>query len=432
MAHLIEEPFFTVTQPLAAQKYVFIEYSGFKKVKQSVPQDDGTGTLENLIYVMTQYTKFVREAKMEDESVVTRFIDVLNGTRLSDWNRFMTKYDDTSLYNLEYLEMLWDEFIIEKACKHPRDVMIRYFRDKELCKKPLPTEVRDFYTRFRQVWDHTLLLPEGNETTPSEKSLKEYFFLACPQQHQLEFTTTTNNLDEMEWDQLVVYMEARRRIDVANGVIRRMSTKEKKPREGDAQRKAYRQSTRHEDRRDRARVERHHKRRHEGPKKSGYDNRREKKARTTYRKDGQDCPRHMPCNHTWPECDDNPANANKKQRAANYRGRDRERRDNRDRRDRREHVHHARERDSSSESRRSSSSSDASIRSESPRSAREESDGEEHVNAMMSMQDRIPKKKKVTKKSKTASAVDKAKKVKPGNEKSWPLADDWSEDDTDE
>lgn len=445
MSHLTEEPWFKVTEDLSSQKTVSVEYttSGGKKTKQSLPVDDATGTIENLIYTMTQWQKFVREANMEDESIVSRFMDVLSGTRLSDWNRFMQAYTDPSEYNMEFLVSLWDEFLLEKTCKHPRDVMIRYFRNQELCKKPLNMDVRDFMTRFMQVWDHAMLLPKGNEATPSNKTLKEFFFLAFPQQHQLEFASNNHDLDTMEWSNLLVFMEARRRIDIANGTIARMTSRQRRPREGDAQREAYRRETRDDDRRAR---DRHHRRRHGDTKsyrKSGYakgrdrderssrgnDSRRREKRARFYRKDGKDCHLHAPCKHKWSECDQNPANGDKKQRA-DRRGRDREHRDS-DRHDRRrEHAHHAR--DASSDSSRSYSSTDASIRSESSRSAREESDREEHVNTMLTLQDPIPKKKKskCNKKRKAASDVGKPKKVKPDGNKSWIFSDD-SDDETD-
>ena len=405
MTDIDRKPFWTqkkAWEPSLEQTVRPYKFENNRKIKSEVIPDDGTNGIEFFIAItLPQFTTAYAEQGWTHRNRYEQFTKVLNGDMRTTWEEVLESNDfkdDNKRTDANWPKAV-DTLICKFLnCKKPRDVQWRWI-ENGYSKPPLNT-AEDHFRRFKEIVRHAKVLPKGVKPDPSAEEQKEWYFRTYCKAHRHAFCAAGKELDTSTMEEVTEFMRLKHEADLNDGTLTRLMKAKNSRGDGsrtrDGREKPYRRSSRYRDdspsfasyrdrkncsrksRDDRGYKKRDHKREDDRMKKSSG---RRSNNEGFLRSDKRDCPKHMPCKHTWEECSENPAN--KKKVAWK----------------KRESSHYQDGSDSGSESSRSNST-DRDYDSPSEAESGEENEEETfHVDtkAMESEESRIPRRKRIKK-----------------------------------
>jgi hypothetical protein len=179
-----------------------------KKVVNFIPIDDGSRGIEHLVgHTMKQFDRHAKEALVEKD-LFQEFTKCLDGATLHMWElivseRFQFQSDvHKNKKNFEKARKL----LINEVCgrKDMRDTQI--FWMNHMMKKPRTMSPRDFYFRFKEIFDTSMALG-GKFQKPNEHEKKTMLFNAFPSMYKEKFQESAKTIEDSLSEDIVNYFQ---------------------------------------------------------------------------------------------------------------------------------------------------------------------------------------------------------------------------------
>ena len=413
MAHLEQEPFFTMAKAWDADDYLPAKQkfskttTGGRTIKGEVTPDDGERTIEFTIdCTVAEFEEVRKDFQWGNSELFAAFRKCLTGQARTTWDETIDDHypNDTDRTTINFDHAIPKFYGKLLNCDKARDVHYWYLEYR--CTKDPFMGCNSHLRRWKEYFRISKKLPKGIKQDPSDDEIKLWYFRTYCKPHRANYLAA-RNLDNDTMQEITEYMRLQHDRDRESGKLARLkSNKERvdkdrlgrsssKRARGDERRdkqyrqrygrddeKAYRSNRDAKSSSSRSygsdRRDRKYSRSSDYDKRSNRSDRQHKtRGNVFYRKDKRDCHKHQPCTHTWEECFENPDR--KKRNESHYQSD--------------EDSSHASKSDTSHSSRASNSSRE-------DENHFQESEEEGEV-PMKSMKDKIPKKKRA-KKSKPA------------------------------
>ena len=178
-----------------------------KKVVNFIPIDDGSRGIEHLVgHTMKQFDRHATEAALGEKELFQEFMKCLDGPTLHMFelivsDRFANDRAKTKA-NFEQAKKL----LKNEVCGYNdmRDTQI--FWMNHMMKKPMGMSPRDFYFRFKEIYDVSMAL-DGKFQQPNEHEKKTMLFDAFPAQFKEKFQESAKTIEGSTIEEIVNYFQ---------------------------------------------------------------------------------------------------------------------------------------------------------------------------------------------------------------------------------
>jgi hypothetical protein len=401
MAHLEQEPFFTMVKAWDSDDYLptKIKFSKTtttgRTIKGEVTPDDGEKTIEFTIdCTVAEFDEVRKDFQWGNNELFASFRKCLTGQARTTWDETIDDHypsdDDKHTANFEKaLPKFYGKLL---NCDKARDVHYRFLEYKAT-KDPF-MGCNSHLRRWKEYFRISRKLPQGIKQDPSEDEIKLWYFRTYCKPHRTNYLAA-RNLDKDTMQDITEFMRLQHDKDRDSGKLARLKTNKdrvdkdrlgrvsgKRARGDERRDKQYRSNYGRDDRSAKSSnsrssysdgKDRKYSRSGDYKRSSKSYNRQDKtRSSDFFRKDKRDCPKHQPCEHTWEDCFNNPHRKKKGE------------------------SHYQDDNASSKGSGSDTTSSHESDSSQEEENHFQQSEEEGEV-PMKSMQDKIPKKKKAKK-----------------------------------
>jgi hypothetical protein len=179
-----------------------------KKVVNFIPIDDGSRGIEHLVgHTMKQFDRHAKVA-LEEGELFREFVKCLDGPTLHMWELIVSgQYPDDkdkNKTNFKQAQKLLKNEVCGYNYNDMRDTQI--FWMNHMMKKPKSMSPRDFYFRFKEIYDVSMAL-DGKFQMPNEHERKTMLFDAFPHSFKEKFQEPAKTIEGSTTEEIVNYFQ---------------------------------------------------------------------------------------------------------------------------------------------------------------------------------------------------------------------------------
>jgi hypothetical protein len=195
-----------------------------KKIVNFIPIDDGSRGIEHLVgHTMKQFDRHAKEA-LEEGELFREFVKCLDGPTLHMWELIVSGHfpndKDKNKANFEQAQKL----LKNEVCGYNdmRDTQI--FWMNYMMKKPKDMSPRDFYFRFKEIYDVSMAL-DGKFQMPNEHERKTMVFNAFPHFFKEKFQESAKTIEGSTTEEIINYFQILYDFEARKAQVARASNK---------------------------------------------------------------------------------------------------------------------------------------------------------------------------------------------------------------
>lgn len=192
----------------------FVDGNDHYTVKKDCPTFDGTGGVEALLFVESEFRKTVRKLQLEGADVFDAFDEVVVSPEHEKWDMLVRNIAAAQRTNARF-NIEFDNFLLMHCPEDARDGMVNYLNSNET-RKPRNTSPDDHFNRMEQLFAYTNRLPAGVEPQLTNNQQKQRLLASFPEAWVEEYQRNHRVEDDTKAEILHFMREERRRRDRAD------------------------------------------------------------------------------------------------------------------------------------------------------------------------------------------------------------------------